>query len=65
MDPKALIALMGPPTENSQTDLSWDAYEWQFNAFFGSDGSIHQLDINDIQLSPQEKADLKCATTRL
>ena len=61
----ALIALMGKPTDEAGDSLSWDGYEYQFNAFIGVDGGIHQMDINDIQLSPSERAALPCDTTRV
>lgn len=61
-----LHAVMGAPTNPATdgTSESWDGYEWQFNAFFGVDGTVRQLDINDYRLTPTEKASLQCATTR-
>ena len=65
MTHEELIALMGPPTEpNYPTSDSWSAYEWMFNAFYGTDGRVRQLDINTIQLSSAQKASLQCDTTR-
>jgi hypothetical protein len=63
-----LHAVMGSPTDETLTgtspQASWSAYEYQFNAFYGADGTVRQLDINDSQLSAREKASLGCATTR-
>jgi hypothetical protein len=53
-----------PPTATFAVADEWYAYEWSFNAFFHADGTLQQLDINDIQLTAGEKAALPCATTR-
>jgi hypothetical protein len=60
-----LYAVMGQPTDDSFADqASWSAYEWQFNAFYGTDGRVRQLDINTVELSAAEKAALGCSDTR-
>ena len=61
---------MGQPTSRFRTtgelqQESWAAYEWQFNAFLGANGRVHQLDISTIQLSNSEKAALTCDETRV
>jgi len=59
-----LYAIMGPPTSEPTDQASWSAFNYQFNAFFSVDGTVHQLDINTYQLSAAEKATLKCNETR-
>lgn len=65
--------LMGEPTDESTADetpagfqpsMTWDAFEYQFNAFFGVDDTVRQLDVNDIELSAAEKAAISCDFTR-
>ena len=46
----------GSPTYDSNDQSSWDAYEWQFNAFYDVEGNVRQLDINDFQLTAADKA---------
>jgi hypothetical protein len=65
-----LTKAMGKPTtkypdSGEPQQASWDAYEWQFNAFLGSNGNVHQMDINTIGLSESEKAALTCSETRI
>jgi hypothetical protein len=64
-------ALMGPPSDEVQQNessgdpqMSWDYAEYQFNAFMDVNDKVRQLDTNDIQLSPSEKAAIHCPTTR-
>ncbi len=61
---EGLYAVMGKPTGELSDQASWDAYDYQFNAFFAADGTVRQLDINDYSLTVAEKAALTCATTR-
>jgi hypothetical protein len=65
--------LMGEPTQEFiadntpagfQPQMVWEAYEFHFTAFFDSSDKVRQLDINDIDLSAQQKAALRCDTTR-
>lgn len=65
-----LRALMGAPTDNfgpqtGNPQMSWSAFEYQFNAFFDVNDRVRQLDINDSELTSAEKAALTCATTRV
>ena len=62
---EALIKIMGQPTSSYPGQNSWSAYEWQFNAFYDTDGNVRQLDINDLQLTSTEKAALRCDVTRV
>lgn len=55
---------MGPSTDRFGSSETWSYREYQFNAFFAVDGTIRQLDINDIGLTAAEKSALTCATTR-
>jgi hypothetical protein len=66
-------AVMGNPTEEYTADevesgfepqMSWDAYQFHYTAFFDADDHVRQLDINDIDLTDAEKAALPCDTTR-
>lgn len=62
-------ALMGNPTEefdlaSGNPQMSWDAFEFQFNAFLNVDDKVRQLDVNDISLNASEKASIKCELTR-
>jgi hypothetical protein len=62
-------ALMGAPTdefgpETGTPQMSWSAYEYQFNAFFDINDKVRQLDINMSQLTSAEKAALTCDQTR-
>ena len=59
-----LVALMGPPTVATAGGMTWSAHRYQFNAFFDSDGTVRQLDINNYSLSAAEKAALACASVR-
>ena len=61
--------LMGEPTqentpEGSDPQMVWEAYGYHFTAFFGADEKVRRLDINDTDLSPEQKADLPCSATR-
>ena len=56
---------MGTPTSDASDQSSWEAYEWQFNAFYDVDGNVRQLDINDYELSAADKATITCDTTRV
>lgn len=61
---------MGPATEQyprsdaTEEQESWEAGEWHFTAFYDVEHTVRQLDINDVELTPAEKAELRCATTR-
>ena len=66
-------SLMGSPTEEYTAadvepgfdpQMSWDAYQFHYTAFFDADDRVRQLDINDIDLTDAEKAALPCDTTR-
>lgn len=59
-----MVAVMGDPTSSSDETMSWSAHQYQFNAFFGADGKVRQLDINRHSLGEAEKAALKCAPVR-
>jgi hypothetical protein len=56
---------MGTPTEDTFAgQSSWEGYEWQFNAFYDTDGNVRQLDINDSELTAADKATITCDTSR-
>jgi hypothetical protein len=59
-----LVRIMGQPTNTSPTTATWQAHQYQFNAFFDADGNVSQLDINSYALSPAEQAALKCDKVR-
>lgn len=59
-----LVAIMGVPTSDAGTSLSWGAHQYQFNAFLDPEGNVRQLDINLHSLSDAEKAALKCRDVR-
>lgn len=59
-----LVAIMGPPTSDAATALSWSAHQFQFNAFLDPDGTVNQLDINLHSLSAAEKVALACGEVR-
>ena len=61
--------LMGPPTSESSADetspsMSWDKGGYQFNAFFDINDKVRQLDVNDLQLTAEEKRAIRCEVTR-
>jgi len=60
----ALVALMGPASSESDEFASWQANEYQFNAFLEPDGTVRQLDTNTYKLSDKQKAALTCPTIR-
>lgn len=69
----ALRALMGEPTsehtpettsEGFQPQMTWEAYEYHFTAFFGVDDRVRQLDVNDLDLSAQQREAIDCAFSR-
>jgi hypothetical protein len=59
------IKIMGPPTDKASSQASWYAFQWGFSAFLGSNGLIHQLDINEAQLSAADNSRIGCETTRV
>jgi hypothetical protein len=59
-----LVRIMGQPTNTSPTTMTWQAHQYQFNAFLDANGSVSQLDINSYALSPAEQAALKCDKVR-
>jgi hypothetical protein len=73
MTRQQMRALMGEPTkeytaqntpEGADPQMVWEAYGYHFTALFDADDKVSQLDIDDTDLSPEQKADLPCATTR-
>lgn len=64
MSKDQLIAVMGPPTQASATTMTWTDDHYLFNAFLAEDGSVDQLDINQANLTPAEKAGLQCRAAR-
>jgi len=60
----AIAAIMGQPTGQSPTTMTWSAHQYQFNAFFDSRGKVEQLDTNTHSLSAAEQAALKCDKLR-
>jgi hypothetical protein len=59
-----LIAAMGAPTSESPEAARWQAFGWQLNAFFDEGGTVSQMDINEIGLTPTQRAKITCETTR-
>ncbi len=59
-----LVGLMGKPTTDFETGMSWSDHHYQFNAFFEQNGTVKQLDINLASLTEVEKAALQCKETR-
>ena len=57
-------AAMGPATSAPSQQESWDSGDWNFTAFYHSDGTLMQLDYNPIALSTGEQARLTCSETR-
>ena len=45
--------------------LSWDGFNYQFNAFLNVEGTVRQMDINTVMLSAEEVAELPCEETRV
>ena len=65
--PERAIELMGEPTTDhreSSGSMSWDWREYQFNLFLGADDRIRQLDTNDIMMSKEQKAAMRCGPIR-
>ena len=67
------LGIMGEPTEEYtpenmpsgfEPQMIWDAYEFHFTAFFDSSDRVSQLDVNDLDLSPQQKSEIECPFTR-
>lgn len=56
---------MGPPTSSFPDQASWKGFEWDFNAFYDTNGNVRQLDINDYELTAADKATITCDTTRV
>lgn len=59
-----LVDAMGEPTSETPESLSWDGFNYQFNAFLNVNGSVRQMDINTIMLSEREIAELPCDDIR-
>ena len=59
-----LVAIMGPPTTDATTSLSWSTHQFRFSAFLDPDGTVKQLDISLDSPSEAEKAALKCGQVR-
>ncbi len=62
-------ALMGTPTSEygastGNPQMSWSAFNYQFNAFFDVNDHVRQLDINTIALSATDSAAIACDVTR-
>jgi hypothetical protein len=56
---------MGKPTSDDQEQSSWEGFEWQFNALYDTNGNVGQLDINDSELTADDKTTYTCDTTRV
>lgn len=61
---EAASKIMGPPTEFTDADASWTGFGYQFIAFFDENGTVRQLDFNDIMASAAQKARIRCADSR-
>jgi hypothetical protein len=44
--------------------MVWDAYEYHFTAFFNVEDRVRQLDVNDLDLTEDQKAEIACDFTR-
>ena len=64
VDREQLIAIMGAPTNKSDTTMTWSAHQYQFNAFFDEKGTVKQLDTNTHSLSAAEQSALPCEPIR-
>ncbi len=64
MSKEALVRLMGPPSTTLPEEVTWSDDHYQFYAYLEPDGSVRQLDINSIHMTPAEKAGMKCGTGR-
>ena len=68
MTKQEVIEIMGQPTEQyegTNPQVTYDAFEYHFTAFFGVDGTVRQLDTNTIQLSEEQIAAIPCEETRV
>src|SRR5258706_7622808 len=59
-----LLSIMGPPTSDAITSLSWSTPRLRLGAFLDPDGTVRQLDISLDSASEAEKAALKCGEVR-
>ena len=59
-----LVAIMGPPTTDATTSLSWSTPGLHLGAFLDPDGTVRQLDISLDSPTAAEKAALKCGEVR-
>ena len=64
MSKAQLVGVMGQPTTDFTTGMTWSDHHYQFNAFLEQNGTVKQLDINLASLTDAEKAALQCQRTR-
>jgi hypothetical protein len=64
MAKEELVSLMGQPTDTSAKQMTWSDDHYRFYAFLEQDGTVRQLDINQVDLTPAEKAGLQCKDAR-
>jgi hypothetical protein len=59
-----LLSIMGAPTSDATTSLSWSTPGLHLGAFLDPDGTVRQLDISLDSPTAAEKAALKCGEVR-
>ena len=59
-----LLAIMGPPTTDATTSLSWSKQRLHLGAFLAPDGTVKQLDTTLDSPTEAEKAAPRCAVVR-
>ena len=48
-----------------EPQMSWEAYEYSFTAFFDVNDRVRELQVNDLYLSQAEKAGIHCPSIRV
>lgn len=58
LDRQQVVQIMGAPTASHASQDSWDAFGYDFTAFYDEAGNVSQLDTSDIDLSEEQRAKL-------
>lgn len=69
MDRDEVIELMGEPTSEFEASMGtpqsqWETHTYHYTAFYGNDGSVDQLYINQLEIEPDEAALVECPLVR-
>jgi hypothetical protein len=64
MTKEQLYVVMGQPTRGTQASSTWSAFNYEFNAFFDTDGRVRELDTNPVNLTSVELAQIQCPQVR-